>query len=352
MSMLPADDATYLALCGGVGGAKLALGLGRLLADRLGIVLNTGDDFEHLGLLISPDVDTALYTLADVVNPETGWGRREETWTFMAALAALGGPTWFRLGDGDLATHVDRTQRLNAGATATEICAHLACRLGVAPRILPMTDARVRTILDTDEGPLAFQEYFVHRQCRPRVRAVRFEGADAARPTPAILAAIASPTLRGIIICPSNPWLSIDPILAVAGLPVALRSSRAPIIAVSPIIAGRAVKGPTAKIMVELGLEASTPLIARHYAGLIDGLVIDAKDSTLASQIGVPVLVTNTLMTTAEDKIALARQCLAWCARLAGASQEVGQHGARQARGAQQVADAMCPVAPPRSGRP
>ncbi len=321
------DGASFLALSGGVGGAKLALGLGRLLAHRLAVIVNTGDDFEHLGLLISPDVDTALYTLADVVNPLTGWGRRDETWTFMASLAALGGPTWFRLGDGDLATHVDRTARMRAGATATEICAHLARRLGVTPRILPMTDARVRTMLDTDEGLLAFQEYFVRRQCRPRVRSIRFEGAASARPAPAILAALASPTLGGIIICPSNPWLSIDPILAVAGLASALRASGAPVIAVSPIIAGQAVKGPTAKIMRELGLEASSGLIARHYAGLIDGLVIDSRDSALVPEIGVPVLVTNTLMTTHEEKVALAGQCLAWCGRLAGIASRQGRAG-------------------------
>jgi LPPG:FO 2-phospho-L-lactate transferase len=313
----PAGDATFLALSGGIGGAKLALGLAQLLGSRLGVIVNTGDDFEHLGLLISPDVDTALYTLADIVNPQTGWGRRDETWTFMAALAALGGPTWFRLGDGDLATHIDRTARLQGGATATEICAHLADRLGVAPRILPMTDERVRTVVETDEGALAFQEYFVRRQCRPCVRAIRFAGAAAARPTPAILAALASPTLKGIVICPSNPWLSIAPILAVPGLAAALRNSGAPLIAVSPIIAGQAVKGPTAKIMGELGLECSSGLIARHYAGLIDAIVIDAKDGSLAADIGVPVLVTNTLMTTREDKVALARQCLALCARLA-----------------------------------
>jgi len=338
-------DGTFLALSGGVGGAKLALGLGRLLGDRLGIIVNTGDDFEHLGLLISPDVDTALYTLADVVNPETGWGRREETWTFMAALAALGGPTWFRLGDGDLATHVDRTQRLKAGATPTEICAHLARRLGVAPHILPMTDARVRTILDTDEGALAFQEYFVHRRCRPRVRAVRFAGAESARPSPAIVEALASPALQGIVICPSNPWLSVDPILAVAGLRAALRSSRAPIIAVSPIIAGQAVKGPTAKIMGELGLEASSVLIARHYAGLIDGLVIDAKDGALAAEIGVPVLVANTLMTTLADRIALARRCLAWC-------QDMRLDRATAGSGTRELAEQPRTAPPSRSGRP
>jgi LPPG:FO 2-phospho-L-lactate transferase len=321
--------ATYLALSGGIGGAKLVLGLAELLGGSLGVIVNTGDDFEHLGLAISPDVDTALYTLCGLVNPETGWGRRDETWTFMAALAALGGPAWFRLGDGDLATHIDRTVRLATGATPTEVCARLAERLGVAPRILPMTDARVRTVVETDEGALAFQEYFVRRQCRPVVRAIRYEGAEAARPTPAILAALASPTLKGIVICPSNPWLSIDPILAVPGLVAALRASGAPLVAVSPIIAGQAVKGPTAKIMAELGLECSSRLIARHYAGLIDALVIDERDRALAADIGVPVLVTNTLMAARADKVALARQCLGLCERLAA-----GAGNREEARGA------------------
>ena len=174
------DASTYVALSGGVGGAKLSLGLATLLGERLSIVVNTGDDFEHLGLHISPDVDTALYTLAGLVNEETGWGRREETWTFMDALAKLGGPTWFKLGDGDLATHVDRTARLAAGETLTGICAHLAARLGVAARVLPMTEGRVRTVVDTDQGTLAFQDYFVREQCRPVVRDIRYDAAAAA----------------------------------------------------------------------------------------------------------------------------------------------------------------------------
>ena len=341
MSTLPAD-ATFLALSGGVGGAKLALGLSDLLGDRLCVVVNTGDDFEHLGLLVSPDVDTALYTLAGIVNPTTGWGRREETWTFMQALAALGGPVWFRLGDGDLATHVDRTQRLRAGATPSEVCAHLAGRLGVAARVLPMTDQRVRTLVETDEGWLAFQDYFVRRQCRPAVRAIRFAGVEAAQPSPAILAALSSPSLAGIVICPSNPWLSVDPILAVPGLSAALRRSGVPVVAVSPIVAGKALKGPAAKIMAELGLECSSRQIARHYAGLIDAIIVDHTDGALGRDIGagrgageaekavdrdvdggVTVLVTNTVMASREDKVALARDCLALCGRLA----ETGPRG-------------------------
>ena len=314
---MSAGARTYVALSGGVGGAKLSLGLADLLGDRLSVIANTGDDFEHLGLCVSPDVDTALYTLADIVNPETGWGRRGETWTFMEAIARLGGPTWFRLGDGDLAMHVERTRRLKVGETLTAFCTHATARLGIAARILPMTDHPLRTIVDTDAGTLAFQEYFVREQCRPAVRAIRFEGAAHARPTQQVLAALSAPTLAGIIICPSNPWLSVDPILAVPGLRAALEASGAPIIAVSPIIAGKALKGPAAKIMGELGLAVNSASVARHYSGLIDGFVVDTADAALAPDLGVPALVTNTVMQTVDDKVALARECLDFCARLA-----------------------------------
>jgi LPPG:FO 2-phospho-L-lactate transferase len=307
---------TYVALSGGVGGAKLALGLADLLGARLSLVVNTGDDFEHLGLHISPDLDTALYTLAGLVNSATGWGRKDETWTFMQAVEKLGGPVWFRLGDGDLATHVDRTARLKAGETLTGVSLHLARRLGVAPGILPMSDNPVRTMVETDGGTLGFQQYFVREQCRPMVRSIRFAGADAASPTPQVIEALSSPALAGVIVCPSNPWLSVDPILAVPGMRQAIRAAGVPIVAVSPIIAGRAVKGPTAKIMRELGLPTDIGSIARHYAGLIDGLVIDVEDERLASELAVPVHVTNTLMRTHDDKVALARQCLAFCDRL------------------------------------
>jgi LPPG:FO 2-phospho-L-lactate transferase len=311
------DERTYAALSGGVGGAKLSLGLAHLLGDRLSVIANTGDDFEHLGLHVSPDVDTAIYTLAGLVNPDTGWGRRDETWTFMDAIARLGGPTWFRLGDSDLAMHVDRTRRLRAGETLTQFCAHAAARLGIAARILPMTDDPLRTIVDTDAGTLAFQEYFVRDQCRPAVHSIRFEGAAAARPTPQVQAALSAPTLAGIVVCPSNPWLSVDPILAVPGLRAALKAGGAPIVAVSPIIGGRALKGPAAKIMGELGLAVNSAGVARHYAGLIDGFVLDTADAALVPDLGVPALVTNTVMRTLDDKVALGLECLDFCARLA-----------------------------------
>ena len=311
------DASTYVALSGGVGGAKLSLGLATLLGERLSIVVNTGDDFEHLGLHISPDVDTALYTLSGLVNEETGWGRREETWTFMDALAKLGGPTWFKLGDGDLATHVDRTARLAAGETLTRICAHLAARLGVAARVLPMTEGRVRTVVETAQGTLAFQDYFVREQCRPVVRDIRYDAAAAAQPTPQVLAALAAPALAGIVVCPSNPWLSVEPILTLPGMRQAMRARGVPVVAVSPIIAGKAIKGPAAKIMAELGLEPDSRSIAWHYEGLIDGFVIDAADEALASTMPMPAIVTNTMMRTLDDKVGLARQCVAFCGRLA-----------------------------------
>jgi len=310
---------TYVALSGGIGGAKLSLGLAQLLGERLIVIVNTGDDFEHLGLAISPDVDTTLYTLAGLANLQTGWGRRDETWSFMEAVAQLGGPTWFRLGDRDLATHVERTRRLRAGETPTAVTAHLAARLGVKARVLPMTDDPVRTTVEADAGILAFQDYFVREQCRPAVRGLRYEGADAARMSAEVEAALTAPTLAGVIVCPSNPWLSVDPILAVAGMREAIARGGAPVIAVSPIIGGRAVKGPTAKIMAELGLAADVNAIARHYEGLLDALLIDVADAAAARALPVSASIANTLMHTTDDKIALARHCLELCERLAGA---------------------------------
>lgn len=308
---------TYVALSGGVGGAKLSLGLAQVLGERLSVVVNTGDDFEHVGLHVSPDVDTAIYTLAGLVNGETGWGRAGETWTFMRALGQLGGPSWFNLGDGDLAMHVVRSQRLRSGETLTAVCGDLARRLGVAARILPMSDDPVRTIVETDAGALAFQEYFVRDQCRPVVRGIRFEGAERARLVPQVAEALADPRLGGIIICPSNPWLSVDPILAVPGMREALGAARAPIIAVSPIVAGKAIKGPAAKIMGELGLKVDCTAIAAHYQGLLQGMVIDAQDARYEAGLGLPALVTETVMRSLLDKIALARACIGFCERLA-----------------------------------
>jgi LPPG:FO 2-phospho-L-lactate transferase len=310
------SSARYVALSGGIGGAKLSLGLAQILGRQLSVIVNTGDDFEHLGLTISPDVDTTLYTLGGVVNTETGWGRANETWSFMQAIAELGGPTWFKLGDRDLATHVERTRHLAAGETLTGITQHLAERLGIAARILPMTDEPVRTMVESDSGTLAFQEYFVRDQCRPVARSIRYDGAAKARPTRAVIDALSDPRLAGIIICPSNPWLSVDPILAVPGLREAMRASGAPVIAVTPIIGGKAVKGPTAKIMGELDLTPTAATIACHYGRLLDGFVLDAVDEALARDTGVATIITSTMMRSLDDKVALAEACLSFCGRL------------------------------------
>lgn len=308
---------TVVALSGGIGGAKLALGLDRILpAGELAVLCNTGDDFEHLGLAISPDLDTVMYTLAGIANPETGWGRAGETWQFMAALEGLGGERWFRLGDRDLATHVERTRRLRLGESLSSITADFARRLGVRSRLLPMSDQPVRTMVETDLGVLPFQRYFVERRSEPVVRSFTFEGAERASPPPEVAEILESERLDAIILCPSNPFISIDPILAVPGMAAALRRSPAPIVAVSPIIGGRAVKGPTAKMMAELDMPMSAAAIADHYGDLLDGFVLDEADHDLADAIDLPTLVTPTLMKTEEDKRRLAAEVLAFAGSL------------------------------------
>ena len=317
-----------LALCGGVGGAKLALGLYRHLGPgRLRVVVNTGDDFEHLGLHVSPDLDTVLYTLSGRDNPETGWGRADETWSFMSALETLGGETWFRLGDGDLALHVERTRRLRAGETLSRVCDDFAGRFGIHARILPMSDDPVRTMVHTPGGRLTFQHYFVREACRPTVTGIAFEGAADARPNPEALRALADPGLEAVVICPSNPYLSIDPILALPDLRAALAACAAPVIAVSPVVGGRAVKGPTAKIMRELGVAPTGAAIARHYQGLIDGLVLDHADASQADGLAVPAAVTGSVMTSLDDRVALARVVLDFAARLDGRSAAAAHAG-------------------------
>jgi LPPG:FO 2-phospho-L-lactate transferase len=311
-----------LALSGGVGGAKLALGLSRVLAPgELIVAANTGDDFEHLGLTICPDIDTLTYALAGLDNPDTGWGRRDETWHFMEALGALGGETWFRLGDRDLAMHVERTRRLRGGETLSAITEDHRRRLGIGPRILPMSDDPVRTRVRTEEqGWLDFQEYFVRRQAGPTVRELAFAGAATARAHPDLLAALADPALRCVVICPSNPFISIGPILAVPGVRDALAACRAPVIAVSPIIGGQAVKGPTAKMFAELGLGTPTAAgVAAHYGALLDGYVMDRVDAEDAARIdGRRVTLAQTLMKTLEDRETLARVVLEFARSLSG----------------------------------
>ncbi len=304
---------SVLALSGGIGGAKLALGLQGILAPGgLTVVVNTGDDFEHLGLAISPDLDTTLYTLAGLASPELGWGRAEESWNFMGELDRLGGEVWFRLGDKDLALHIERSRRLAAGESPASIAAYLAGRLGVATHIVPMSDDRVRTVLETEEGTLGFQHYFVRRRCEPAVRGIRYQGAEQARAATRALEGLRGSGFAAAVICPSNPYLSIDPILAIPGWRAGLAARKVPVIAVSPLIAGEAVKGPTAKIMRELGLEVSPLTVARHYAPLIDGFVLDEADAGLADEFDVPVCVAPTLMRSLADKERLAREVLAF----------------------------------------
>ena len=305
-----------LALAGGVGGAKLANGLAAILAPgEMTVAVNTGDDFEHMGLSISPDLDTILYTLAGINNRDLGWGQQDESWAFMDAVAKLGGETWFRLGDRDLATHVMRGQRLRAGETLSAVTADFATRLGIRQAIVPMSDDPVRSMVDTDEGELPFQDYFVRRQCQPRFRSIRFDGAEAARPGAGLIAALDDPALEAIILCPSNPLLSIAPILALPGIAGRLAARRVPCIAVSPFIAGKAVKGPAAKIMDELGLPTTPSAIADHYGALLDGLIIDTADADLAP-IGLDVLAVPTLMRNDADQARLATEAIAMARRI------------------------------------
>jgi LPPG:FO 2-phospho-L-lactate transferase len=317
MTFASAGEGLVVALSGGIGGAKLALGLSRILpAEALMIVANTADDFCHLGLSISPDLDTLMYTLAGLNNPETGWGRRNETWTFMAALRELGGEGWFQLGDGDLAIHVERTRRLAAGETLSQVSEDFCRRLGVRAKLVPMSDDPVRTRVRTPDGWLDFQDYFVRQRCQPTVLELAFEGWQAARPQRELMAALRDPRLRAVIICPSNPFISIDPILAVPGLRQALGAGPAPVVAIAPIIGGRAVKGPTAKMMSELGLEVGAASVARHYGHIIDGYVVDHGDVGQVALSGLHVHAAAILMQTPADREKLARETLGFADRL------------------------------------
>ncbi len=299
-----------VALAGGVGGAKLAHGLAQILPpEDLTVIVNTGDDFEHLGLYISPDLDTVCYTLVGLANPETGWGRVNETWNAIANIEKLGGQTWFRVGDQDLATHIERTRRIKAGQPLSQITSDFCKAWRIQHTVIPMSDNPVRTIVDTDEGELAFQEYFVHRRCEPRVRGFRFEGIESAKPAPGIVDAIKE--ADAIVICPSNPWVSIAPILAVAGIRSALEAKK--VYAVSPIIGGQAVKGPAAKMYRELDIQPSALAVARHYQNLIIGFVFDEVDAKLEAEIqglNMRTLITKTLMENSAKRRRLAEDVL------------------------------------------
>ena len=301
-----------LALSGGVGGAKLARGLAHLLPpENLTVVANTGDDFTHLGLRVCPDIDTVIYTLSDLADKERGWGRAGETWNFMAALSRLGSENWFNLGDSDLAMHIHRTERLKQGATLSEVTAEIASTLGIKATVIPMTDDPVATIVETPDGPLAFQHYFVRERCQPSVTGFRFEGIEAADPAP-IFAKHLENRLDLILVTPSNPFVSIEPILSLPGVRDKIAKSLTPVIAVSPIVGGKAIKGPAAKMMAELGMPASALEVARAYRDVIDGFVIDVDDEAQVAEIeaiGMKVLVTNTVMNDLDDRITLARDC-------------------------------------------
>jgi len=308
-----------LALAGGVGGAKLANGLAAVLPPgSLTVAVNIADDFKHLGLTICPDIDTVTYTLAGINDTKQGWGLEQESWAFLDSLATLGGETWFRLGDRDLATHVQRMLRLRAGDTLSAITADFATRLGIAQAIVPISDDPVRSFVMTDEGELPFQDYFVRRRCEPRFVAIRYEGAESARPSPALRKALDDPGLQAIIICPSNPMLSIDPILAVPEIGARIRARSVPCVAVSPFIGGQAVKGPAAKIMAELGLASTPAAVAAHYAGVIDGLVIDNADSAAGNLPALPLHATDILMRDTDDQRRLAGEVLSFALGLAG----------------------------------
>jgi len=297
-------------LTGGVGGAKLVLGLTRIMPPQeITAIVNTGDDFRHLGLWVSPDIDTLLYTLSGKSNTAQGWGREGESWNFMAALRSLGGEDWFALGDGDLALHVLRTHLLAQGRSISAVTARFAARWGIETSVLPMSDDPVSTFLATDEGELAFQNYFVARRCEPVVRNIRFEGAVSARPAPGVVEAIVDPATRAVLIAPSNPYLSVDPILAVPGIPEALRGATAPVVAVSPIVGGTAVKGPTAKLMAELGIEITSSSIAQHYHGIIDGLLVDRQDGS-AGLSEIAVAEDDTMMRDLADRARVAQAAL------------------------------------------
>jgi LPPG:FO 2-phospho-L-lactate transferase len=296
------------ALAGGVGAAKLLSGLVELMAPQdLTVIVNTGDDFRYMGLYVCPDLDTVIYTLADLANPTTGWGIRDDTFHCCERLARLQCETWFRLGDQDLATHIFRTQRLRNGDSLTDVTRIICCQNGVRPKILPMTDSEVPTLVLTDEGTLGFQDYFVRRRCSPRVRGFQYRGIEAVCPAPGVLEALLN--AEAIVLCPSNPYVSIGPILAVPGIRDALRSTAAVVIAVSPIVGGEALKGPAAAMMRQLGQEASAATVARLYHDFLDIFVLDSRDERLIEPLqalGLEVYAAETVMAGPSSRVALA----------------------------------------------
>jgi LPPG:FO 2-phospho-L-lactate transferase len=313
------DGFACVAISGGVGGAKLALGLSKVLSpSELTIVANTGDDFTHLGLSISPDLDTVMYTLAEVSNQVVGWGQEDESWNFLAALERLGGEAWFRLGDRDLATHVMRTQGLLSGQPLSVVTRELCNSLGVAHSLVPMSDDPVSTVVHTPSGEtLSFQHYFVRDRCEPVVSGFDFKGIEKARPSAPFASSLADPQLGLVVICPSNPFVSVDPVFKLPGVLDQIKDSQVPLVAVSPIVGGLAIKGPAAKMMGELGMPQTATAVAEHYAaqygGALTHFVLDEQDSSLEAAIrdlGLATIVTNTVMVTLQDRIDLAERVL------------------------------------------
>jgi len=319
-----------VALAGGVGGARMASALQSILPyGALTVIVNTGDDFEHWGLTICPDLDTVLYNLAGVHNPATGWGRRDESFAALEAMGAIGGEDWFRLGDRDLAVHLRRSEWLRQGITLTEVSDRLRRSFGVPSHLLPMCDQPVRTLVHTDEGDLPFQHYFVRRRCEPIVFDLSYVGAAEAQVSAAVRHGLQTADL--IVFCPSNPYLSIDPILAVPHMRRLLMEAQAPIVAVSPIVGGRALKGPAAKMMREMGQMPSPLTIVDHFAGILDGFILDQEDAVLAPAVDLPVLVTDTIMSTPEVAAALGRSVLSFGMELAD------QEATRQSRAPRRI---------------
>jgi len=312
--LLGSPESTILALSGGIGGAKLALGLTQAIPpEKLMIVGNIGDDFVHCGLHISPDLDTLMYTLSGKSDPEKGWGLAGESWAVMQAMEDMGGETWFQLGDRDLATHLERTRRLSEGDSLSDITTDFCQKFGIDSQIIPASNDSVRTIVETTEGDLSFQNYFVQNRCQPIATGLRFQGADKALPHPEFIKILQSPFLKAVLICPSNPFLSIDPILAVQGVREALRGCSVPVIAVSPIIGSDSVKGPTAKYMRELGLPVSATAVANYYSDFLDGFILDTQDKKEASEIrkmSISVKITEILMKDLATKTKLANTVL------------------------------------------
>lgn len=309
----PRQSESLVALAGGVGGARLIDGLAQRLGARLSAIVNTADDFVHLGLSISPDLDTVTYTLSGLANPETGWGRAGESWAVMGALGQIGGEIWFRLGDQDIATHLVRTDRLRKGQRLTEITRDLCRSLGIAAQVLPMSDQAVATIVHSATGDLAFQDYFVRLQCAVPVSGFSFAGVEQARPSAEVQSALSDADNAAIVICPSNPYVSIEPILAVPGMRDLIEKANVPVIAVSPIIGGKAVKGPAGKMMLELGQDCSVEGIAAYYGSLLSGIVIDEQDAAARPRLearGLRVAVTDTMMRSSADRLRVADSCI------------------------------------------